>query len=1138
MYVLNIGLYYTDAIKINENKFIVILTSDNLYNLIICLFDIYNNDQSLILRYYKLELIQINIKILVNIHAFKYGNLLGVSFYNSNLQYPGYLIFNFPNLLNDNDYIYDTKIEINLFQNSPSFSFPFPRIIFSNNIFEEEIIGIKIVNFPNKSSTGIIIKSVNLNSEISINNELTLNDILAFQPSITGAFPKNNILYFAPIIQELSPFDDESLSDLILYYGVSNYYQPQTYIGNSFRLIYKVECHERCKTCSQLGSDYFYYCIRCVDEFPYNVNNGEKCLDTCENYIFIDENGIKYCIENCDNYIYIENENKKYCIQECNDEQYIFIENENVKYCFNNCNNEQLLYIENENEKYCLNNCNNEQFLYIENENEKYCVDNCDNGHFIYEENNLEKYCFDSCNNDQYLYISNENEKFCLSSCFYNYQELYLDEETKTCHESCSDAINDKIYIYQNKCVLECPENYFPDLNNLCTMIVEQTDELIVNKKENNIFEQFSNSVINSYLKKNSEIEIQKSNNDSIIYYCYSSKTNLNDLININQNLTFLNLKECEKKMIKENFLDQNSELLILGKQSLNIFENSPFNIFDYEIYTRKGEKIKNLSICENTNIELSSPIFNLDSNIFEKAIILYEQGYDIFNLSSNFYYDYCTSAYLNNSDLTINVRKEDILPDNISFCQSGCAYNGVDLENKRFLCLCNSNLSKNYEENNINEEIAQEVEENFFIYIIDMINYQIFLCYKLIFIFDNYLYNFGFYVSFCFILLILILLILYYCVGKKSIRLEYLKNVPNLKEIKKKEIEFNKKYNNKSDFEGNKDNQKFKRNTIRKNSKKTKSYIIKKNNNILKELSNPLKKNTMRETNLNSLRKIKANTMIVKNNIKLNFAIYKESKSNMNGISNDISSNKRKKIVYLKAKTLYEKKLTKKNINFNELTYNEAIQKDIRNILQIFISLFNIKLEIIQIIFYPRKFSHKSLTFSLYLFDLLLDLTINSLLFSDDIISQKYYNNGELKLLTTNILSITSNVISNFILYLTGKLIDYYDILETITQEVKKKKNFYQIFLKLTGFIELKIIIFYLVLFLIGFLCTYYLFIFCSIYKKIQKNLFINYIIGSFWSLGFTIAICLIISMLRKFAIVKKIKRLYIISKFIDDKF
>ena len=56
--------------------------------------------------------------------------------------------------------------------------------------------------------------------------------------------------------------------------------------------------------------------------------------------------------------------------------------------------------------------------------------------------------------------------------------QLYLDEDANICLESCSDATNNKIYIYQNKCVLECPESYFPDLNNLCIIQEEQSDYL------------------------------------------------------------------------------------------------------------------------------------------------------------------------------------------------------------------------------------------------------------------------------------------------------------------------------------------------------------------------------------------------------------------------------------------------------------------------------------------------------------------------------------------------------------------------------------------------------------------------------------------------------------------------------------
>ena len=134
--------------------------------------------------------------------------------------------------------------------------------------------------------------------------------------------------------------------------------------------------------------------------------------------------------------------------------------------------------------------------------------------------------------------------------------------------------------------------------------------------------------------------------------------------------------------------------------------------------------------------------------------------------------------------------------------------------------------------------------------------------------------------------------------------------------------------------------------------------------------------------------------------------------------------------------------------------------------------------------------------------------------------------------------LSISSNIISYIILLLTEKLINYNLILEEINKQIKCTKDYYKIYIKLICCFKLKISIFYFIILLLGIFCTYYLFIFCAIFKQIQKNLFINYIIGSLWSLGFTVFICLFVTITRKIAIKYKIKRLYIISKYIDDKF
>ena len=164
-YSINTGLFYSDGMKIIDNKFIVILTSTDLLNLIICIFDIYNDDTALRLRYYKLGLEQFNIKININIRGFIFRNLFGVVFYNSNLQYPGYFIFNYTNINNNNSKkINETTIELKLFSNTSYNYFDFSENMELNNILSEKF---RIISF--------IILMIRLQLKIKIVKLLIMN---------------------------------------------------------------------------------------------------------------------------------------------------------------------------------------------------------------------------------------------------------------------------------------------------------------------------------------------------------------------------------------------------------------------------------------------------------------------------------------------------------------------------------------------------------------------------------------------------------------------------------------------------------------------------------------------------------------------------------------------------------------------------------------------------------------------------------------------------------------------------------------------------------------------------------------------------------------------------------------------------
>ena len=371
---------------------------------------------------------------------------------------------------------------------------------------------------------------------------------------------------------------------------------------------------------------------------------------------------------------------------------------------------------------------------------------------------------------------------------------------------------------------------------------------------------------------------------------------------------------------------------------------------------------------------------------------------------------------------------------------------------------------------------------------------------------FGNFFDNYGFYFGIGNSFIILILWFLYCILGKKSIKFQYLNHQLKIPENKNEKIDI---YLSKRNT-----------NVPRINNKN-------KNKHNIKIASNP-------PNNKNNSKNIKfKKRRIEKYNNKICINI-----NNMNKYENRsdiIELNMSDKNLNEKSKKNEEKN---KDIDYDELTYKQAIIKDERYFFVIFFSYFSSTFEILQILFFPKKFSHISLTLALYLYELILDLTFNALLFSDEVISQKYYNNDKLLFITSQILSISSNIISCFIVYITTNLINYNSALESGIIEAKIPKRFYLIFINIFWFINLKIAFFYIIIMISGLFCSYYLFVFCAIFKKIQKNLFLNYLMGVLWSLFYKVGFSLLTTILRKISICGKFKQLYYIAKFINEKF
>ena len=224
--------------------------------------------------------------------------------------------------------------------------------------------------------------------------------------------------------------------------------------------------------------------------------------------------------------------------------------------------------------------------------------------------------------------------------------------------------------------------------------------------------------------------------------------------------------------------------------------------------------------------------------------------------------------------------------------------------------------------------------------------------------------------------------------------------------------------------------------------------------------------------------------------------------------------------------------------MDLNNAPYTKALRLDKINIFSMFINIFKMKIEIISIFLYPEEFTHLSLTLSIYSLDFLFSYFMNALLYSDDVVSQKYHNNGSLDLITSLSLSIISNIVSSIAIWIVKKLTNYNEYLLTLINDVQKENYFIFVFKKIYKCTKIKILSYFILNFIASIAMSYYLFIFCYIYQKSQVSLLTNYFLGVGESLIVSFGTAIIICFLRFISLKYKLKNIYRTSVYLNSIF
>ena len=672
-------------------------------------------------------------------------------------------------------------------------------------------------------------------------------------------------------------------------------------------------CYATCSSCEQSGNSNYHDCKSCKSGY-YFIYNTTNCITekyAKKNGYYKKSNYFFECDMRCSSCDWEYETNNTYCL-ECNAQKgfYPLYNQDNaIINCFNNESIEEGYYLDlDESTSYkwakCYKKC--QSCISGGNSNNMNCL-SCKNN-LVNGQTNKTFYftltngnCIQTCSNDFYL----TPEGDCVSNCP---NGTYLYSLNSSCLKSCPDKYEKKDEL--NKCLLKSfDEN--TNLNDFKFQIMNNITEYVN-----------STSIING----------------SDFLAMILSSDSMEPKVQIQLGISAVDLGNCTQ-FLKEYYNISNDEnLIILNMESKNKTKKNNTNddksfylekYIQLEVYDFSGRKL-DLSVCKE-NIKIMKYIGDVEELNIQSAKTLSEQGIDIFNASDGFFNDLCHPYDSKDGiDIIINDRRIDIY-QNVTFCEDGCSYSGMDYELMTANCLCDSSYIQSYivnitndedDNNNKNEIINFKTMTKSFVSNLLDFNIDVIFCYNLVFNLPILKKNIGFYCM----LGMLVLQIIFLCIFL----------IKKLKPIKYFMIIFRDNKKNKALNENkNKANplKRIKKKLIIKSSLKNKH----KDNNIINNndtmLSNDKKNNESKIDN--SKKKIKFNdnigNLIEQLDINLENSIQKKSKKKFKNNPNKLLNTKNFDLISnssLMSKKSHKNKKTKNNqilLNNNFSPTNDA---------------------------------------------------------------------------------------------------------------------------------------------------------------------------------------------------------------------
>ena len=284
-------------------------------------------------------------------------------------------------------------------------------------------------------------------------------------------------------------------------------------------------------------------------------------------------------------------------------------------------------------------------------------------------------------------------------------------------------------------------KNFIDKIKNILDNKVNDTIKK-TREEEIKFYDDILEIIEKGFISGNYDISNLDKGNDDIIKtekLIITFTTTKNQKINIKNNMTTIDLGECET-LLRKFYKIENNETLYMKK--FDIFQDEMKTLkVEYDIYSKLygGNLVKlNLTVCKDSKISISIP-FVITENL------------DKFNSSSGYYNDICyTTTSEEGTDISLKDRQKEYINKDKIICQEDCHFSEYDDKTFKAKCSCKVKESSPSTTDMYNNK--EKLIENFK-NIKNIVNINFLVCYKKIFNKEGILNNIG-----CYLILVIIL--------------------------------------------------------------------------------------------------------------------------------------------------------------------------------------------------------------------------------------------------------------------------------------------------------------------------------------------------------------------------------------------